>query len=181
MRFATIDEAAHAWVQEFSAFPYSMIEQLMSDHPDDWREVTEPSVGDRVYVYSFPDGYDGKEHSGEITNSLPDADVWQIELDDGTTIEIGKDDFDVEYDGSLPMWGTLWQFGDTCDHWWLEEGDGIRVMSECGFRIYEHEEWGYFFGIDGAGYSFYEAHWIPLYKARGLKWADEQYEQEEVI
>ena len=29
---------------------------------------------------------------------------------------------------------------------------------------------GYFFGIDGAGYSFYEEHWIPLYKARGLQW-----------
>ena len=43
-------------------------------------------------------------------------------------------------------------------------------MSECGFRIYYSEKYGYFFGIDGAGYDFYEAHWIPLYKARGLKW-----------
>lgn len=25
-------------------------------------------------------------------------------------------------------------------------------------------------GIDGAGYDFYEAHWIPLYEARGLHW-----------
>ena len=83
-----------------------------------------------------------------------------------------------EYYGGLPMWGTLWQFGDSADDWWLEEGDGIRIMSECGFRIYEHEEFGYFFGIDGAGYDFYEAHWIPLYKARGLHWHDEEAMQE---
>ena len=51
-------------------------------------------------------------------------------------------------------------------------------MSECGFRIYKHEEWGCFFGIDGAGYNFYDAHWIPLYKARGLKWHDEAAEKE---
>ena len=64
----------------------------------------------------------------------------------------------------------MWSFGDSCDDWWLEEKDGIKIMSECGFRIYESYEFGYFFGIDGAGYDFYESHWIPLYKARGLQW-----------
>ena len=57
--------------------------------------------------------------------------------------------------------------------------DGIRVMSDCGFRIYQHEEWGYFFGIDGAGYDFYSEHWIPLYKSRGLQWHDPAAEKAE--
>ena len=83
-----------------------------------------------------------------------------------------------EPDDVLPMWGTMWSFGDSCDDWWLEKGDGIQKMSECGFRIYYHEEWGWFFGIDGAGYDFYSEHWIPLYKARGLKWSDEDLETE---
>ena len=43
-------------------------------------------------------------------------------------------------------------------------------MADCGFRIYQSEDYGYVFGIDGAGYNFYEAHWIPLYKARGFQW-----------
>ena len=51
-------------------------------------------------------------------------------------------------------------------------------MSNCGFRIYESEEFGYFFGIDGAGYDFYESHWEPLYKARGLHWHDPQAEED---
>lgn len=70
----------------------------------------------------------------------------------------------------LPMWGTMWSFGDRLDDWWLEEKGGIEAMSRCGFRIYESDEHGFFFGIDGAGYDFYEAHWIPLYKERGLQW-----------
>ena len=52
-------------------------------------------------------------------------------------------------------------------------------MSECGFRIYENDEIGYFFGIDKAGYDFYESHWVPLYKKRGLLWHDERAEKRE--
>ena len=77
------------------------------------------------------------------------------------------------------MWGTMWAFGDQIDNDWLNPiysdlvGDGLQLMADCGFRIYEQEDYGYVFGIDGAGYDFYEAHWIPLYKARGLKWHKE--------
>ena len=74
----------------------------------------------------------------------------------------------------LPMWDTMWSFGDSADDYWLEEEDGLELMAKCGFRIYEQEDFGYLFGIDGAGYSFMEAHWIPLYKARGLHWHEEE-------
>lgn len=53
------------------------------------------------------------------------------------------------------------------------------MMSDCGFRVYQHEEWGFFFGIDGAGYDFYSEHWIPLYKRRGLRWHDPAAEKAE--
>ena len=73
---------------------------------------------------------------------------------------------------TFPMWGTMWSFGESIDEWWLEEN--LETMKECGFRIYESEDFGYVFGIDGAGYDFYESHWIPLYEARGLRWHKEQ-------
>lgn len=47
------------------------------------------------------------------------------------------------------------------------------VVSASARSIYSHEEFGYFFGIDGCGYDFYEAHWLPLYNKRGLQWHDE--------
>ena len=68
--------------------------------------------------------------------------------------------------------------GDSADDYWMEELDGIKVMSDCGFRIYESDDWGYFFGIDGCGYDFYEAHWIPAYRKRGLQWHDPETEVE---
>lgn len=78
-----------------------------------------------------------------------------------------------QFDDVLPMWGTMWSFSDNIDDWWLEERGGLRKMSKIGFRIYKSEKYGYFFGIDGCGYSFYEAHWEPLYDARGIHWHDE--------
>lgn len=50
-----------------------------------------------------------------------------------------------------------------------------QALAEAGveFRIYEQEDFEYIFGIDGCGYDFYEAHWIPLYEKRGFHWDDE--------
>ena len=167
MLFETKKEACEALVREMNAIDQSMIQKLMETAIDEWQEVTAPSVGDRVFVFD-------KESEGEIIDIDDDGD-YIIRLDDEPiVIDRAADKFDVLREDFLPMWGTMWSFGDSIDDWWLEEKDGIRIMSECGFRIYHHEEWGYFFGIDGAGYDFYEAHWIPLYDARGLKWHKEE-------
>lgn len=181
----TIKEACEEWEKEFNVFPQDMIAKLMEADELSWHEVTEPSKHDRVYIYDVP-GTDinGNEISslsdmGEITGYIEDEELYVIKLDTGEEIKLSNEDFKVEYDSMLPMWGYLWQFRDSADDWWLEEKDGIKVMSECGFRIYEHEEWGYFFGIDGCGYDFYETHWIPLYKARGLQWHDPETEKED--
>ncbi len=167
----TINDAAYEWVREFNAFPQGMIAKLMGCDIDSWYEVTVKSVGARVYVYE-------NSESGEIIEYDEETEQYRVELDNGDVVEIGDDDMELDnYDG-LPMWGTMWQFGDSCDDHWLESKENRRLMSKCGFRIYEHDEWGYFFGIDGAGYDFYDAHWIPLYKARGLRWHDEAAEKE---
>lgn len=176
MKYATIKDAASAWVESFNAIQRSMIAALMDYSIEAWNEVTTPTLGDRIYIFSgdYADGY------GKITEvSFDDDDTsFGIELDSGTKIRISSDEFEVERDSYLPMWGTLWSFGDSVDDYWLEELNGIKLMSECGFRIFEHDEWGYFFGIDGAGYSFLEKHFIPLYEARNLHWHNPKTEQE---
>ena len=107
-------------------------------------------------------------------NAVPVAVVEKlIQLDPDEVREItpGERDENARY---LPMWSTMWSFGDSEDDYWIEKGDGLELMAECGFRIYEQEDFGYLFGIDGAGYSFLHEHWIPLYKARGLRWHEEE-------
>ena len=104
-------------------------------------------------------------------NSIPQNIVIKLfeagdEIVEVTLPQKDEDDFD----SFLPMWGTMWSFNDNVDCWWIEEESNRQSMADCGFRIYEQEDYGYIFGIDGMGYDFYEAHWIPLYKARGLQW-----------
>lgn len=102
-------------------------------------------------------------------NAIPQSVIMKMqEFDIDSVYELTTPD---EYDDFLPMWSTMWTFGESLDEDWAREN--IQVMQDCGFRVYENEDFGIIFGIDGAGYNFYENHWIPLYKARGLKWHNE--------
>lgn len=175
-----IKDAAQQWVSQFNAFSTDMIEKLFGD----WElvtEITAPSLHKRVIVFSIPEGSDTDE--GEITKCPVDEgdDTYTVEMDDGVSVELLSNEFEILRDGDLPMWGTMWQFGDGIDDWWLEECDGIRKMSQCGFRIYEHEEYGYFFGLDAGGFDFYDAFWCPLYRARGLQWHDPETETKDYV
>lgn len=170
MKFETMLEATREWVKEFNAYPLSMIEKLFAAEPDDWREITPISEGCRVWS-------NGYQECGRITEIIEDEEgneVVKVELDNGEEVETQREDLSREDDTYFPMWGTMWQFGDSCDDYWLENDNGLNEMAKCGFRIYESEEFGYFFGIDGAGYNFYDEHWLPLYKARGLQWHNEE-------
>lgn len=161
----TVRDATQMWVDTFNEVQIGMIEALMEIDPDAWEEVTPLSIGDRVYVYDISE-------EGEVLGHTPQDGVFLIRLDNGDNVKITSDGCSVERDDVLPMWGYLWSFGDSADDYWLEELGGLQKMADCGFRIYKHDEWGYFFGIDGAGYSFMEEHWVPLYIARGLQWHD---------
>ena len=171
----TVREAAVEWVRGFNAIQQGMIEKLMMAEPDDWSEIPFPAVGDTVYVFDTPEGCE--DHYGEINSYDEESDLYAVRLSNGELVSADENNFEIQRD-TLPMWSTMWSFGDRCDDWWLEEGDGIRALSECGFRVYESEEFGYFFGIDGAGYSFMEEHFVPLYRARGLQWHDPATEKE---
>jgi hypothetical protein len=168
MKYESKIEATRAWVSEFDRIPYSIIEKLLKNNIDELSEVTPPVVGDRVYCF------DCHEY-GEIITATEEEIT--VELDNGDELTTSADEVEVQRDDFLPMWGTLWAFSDNCDNYWLEDLGGLQAMANCGFRIYEQEDYTYIFGIDGAGYDFYEAHWLPLYEARGLKWHKEAEEE----
>ena len=157
----SILEATQYWVRGFNAFPQSMISLLIEQNPDSWTEITLPSVGDSVFVYEV-------SQRGEIISR--DHSFFTVSLNNGDTVTVSADEFEVCYDYSLPIWGTLWAFDDLDDIRWLDSDNGMTDISDCGFRIFHHDDFGYFFGIDGAGYDFYAEHWVPLYLARGLHW-----------
>lgn len=171
-KIETVEDAVREWVREFDAIDTDIINALMTMDIDEWEEVTMSSIGDRVIVYRVPDDCESTCDEGEVIG-YTDEGEYIVEMDDGVVVELYMYDFDTvcnNCDSGLPMWGTMWSFHDSCDTYWIEHGDGIKALSECGFRVYHSDNYGYFFGIDGAGYNFYEAHWIPLYLKNGLKW-----------
>lgn len=67
----------------------------------------------------------------------------------------------------VPMWNTWFEPCGFDLDWIAEHEDEVARL---GFTLIYHEDelWG--LGIDGAGFNFYDAFWIPLYDLRGLKW-----------
>lgn len=153
----TMKEAAEKWVREMNVYPQALIEKAYGDNIDDIQELTLPAVGTTVWSHELQGTY-------EITHIDGNTAI----LDD--EFEVDLDDVSVERDSWLPMWGYLWN-PENLDEEWIKEN--LDIVSAYRFRIFESEEVGILLGIDGAGYDFFEAHWIPLYKARGLQWHTE--------
>ena len=175
MKFDTIKEACQLWVErDMNQVPTSVVEKLMrvSDYSD-ITEITPPAEYDHISIFSGD--YAGED--GEIVRCVGD-DEYIVELDSSKypdPVTVFEDEFEVPRDDGLPMWGTMGEFKDGCDEQWLE--NNLQAVANCGFRIYESEDYGYLIGINGAGYDFYEAHFCPLYKTRGLHWHKENEEE----
>ena len=156
-----IEESTREWVNGFNAVEQELIKESLSVNIDNWGELTPLVKGDYVVGWSSKGEFNGEvdEVNYEKETAIVDGEEFDI-------YELEKEqDF-------LPMWSTMWTFGESLDEDWAREN--IEIMQDCGFRVYENDDFGIIFGIDGAGYNFYENHWIPLYKARGLKWHDKE-------
>ena len=71
-------------------------------------------------------------------------------------------------------WGSLFHPDNRLDEEWIR--NNIDIVESIGFSVYDAEETGILLGVDGMGYCFFDAHWTPLYKARGLHWHSEDQE-----
>ena len=89
----TLLEATQHWVYSFNAIPTKMIARLMNQNPDEWSEVTMPTIGDTVYVYD-------EDTNGEITAQVEDG--YEILLENGTEITATVDDFTLVQNDILP-------------------------------------------------------------------------------
>lgn len=165
-REVTILEATRKWVNEFNFLHYSLLERAYP-HMDGLEELTPipmKYICDECGTEFNEDEYTEHGGGGDITTCTL---CYENNENTTATIEPIEDEYSkIGY--GLPMWGTLFNPKESLDEDWIREN--LDVVAECGFRIYESDEIGILLGVDGAGYDFYEEHWVPLYKARGLKW-----------
>ena len=69
----------------------------------------------------------------------------------------------------IPVWAWVFVPDEELDARWIKN-HAKEIYEKCGIIVYETDEIGVYLGINGAGYDFYESHWLPLYDLRGLKW-----------
>lgn len=182
----TIKDATELWVSKMNAIPHALIEKayphMESDGLDELTPIPtkwECDTCSEEFSQEEVDELEAKEHVNDNDNIICpscfkkeklefEADVEDEEYslnECSSYIEEIEDEDSHEY--GLPMWGWLWNPSSSDENWIR---DNLKTVAECGFKIYESEEIGILIGIDGAGYDFYEQHWIPLYKASGLRW-----------
>lgn len=147
----TTRDATAAWVSTFSCVPYRTATRLQGA----MREITPIRVGSRVVV--------SNAGSGEV-QELADG-VYTVELDSERIVSVPASELILE-DIVIPMNGYLYAFDTGVDREWLSTPTGLQAMADCGFHIYEQPDYRFLFGLEGVGYDYYQAHWIPLYLAR---------------
>src|SRR5699024_6464757 len=108
-------------------------------------------------------------------NRLP---IWVIEKMIGDNYEIWEnitqyEETSEEENGKelFPMWPTLLEMQYRSDGIWVLEN--LDKGKGCGIDIYKYDDGEndmILLGVDGAGYDFYEEHWLPLYNKRGFNW-----------
>lgn len=156
--------AAKNWINEFNFYPMAVIERLIGEdyeYAEELQELTPITSGDYVQ-------FDGDTY--EVIETFSDGTLY-LESGYPDPIVVTVSDVEKEQEGFLPMWGTMFDVPNM-DQEWVR--NNLDKVAECGFRIYDFETMDLLLlGIDGAGYDFYEAHWVPLYEARGLKWHKE--------
>lgn len=145
----TIKEATEKWVSEFNAIPQAIIAKAYPSLEEMEILTTEKECVNCGSTDYFSEGSEDGEGEDILTCS-----------------SCGENEFNNSY--GLPMWGTMWTFGSSLDEEWAR--NNLDALEECGIWVYESDELGVFFGINGAGYDFYEQHWMPLYEKRGLQW-----------
>jgi len=142
-----IRKACEKWVKEWSCIPTELLERAYGETFDDI-EIIAPEFEDYKKEY-IKDGYcDGDCESCRYENCR-----------DSYFEDVPK----------IPAWGWVFVPKEEIDQRWLKACAEI-IADWCDVIVYYTEEIGYYIGFNGAGYDFYDAHWIPLYILRGLKW-----------
>lgn len=152
-------EACSDWFNStFKEVDADMIESPESDRYLRCRDL--PEEGSTISQY----GEYGQEERFSFTVSVIDIarEIVIAEDENGEALEMPFDEL-ANLDGR-PMWNAMWAIDGEPSY------EEIQEFNECGISVYEDDDGDWYFGIDGCGYDFYDAHWIKLYRKSGICW-----------
>lgn len=153
MKFKTKKEAAEALIDRYDQIPFALIERAFGSDPTDLQLI---AGGTATCIYC---GAQEDKKPGE-----------PCEYCEGNK----QGDYTFEPTLAWPAgWGTLFHPRDMVDEKRIRK-DAQGCAEAAGVLIYDSDETGLLLAIDGAGYDFYEAHWVPLYEWLGYHWHEEE-------
>lgn len=152
-------EACSDWFNStFKEVDADMIESPESDRYLKCRDL--PEEGSTISQYSE---YGQEERFSFTVNAIDVArEIVIAEDDSGEVLEMPFDELS-SLDGR-PIWNAMWVIDGEPSY------EEIQGFNECGISVYEDDDGDWYFGIDGCGYDFYDAHWIKLYRKYGICW-----------
>ncbi len=168
------DQARYYFNREFNSIGLDILEKAagecgLSEH------VMQPS--DKILVQEYLDCYGNEDelledYYGEPSEACGEGLELPEEFIEWVTTTTGFDSWKWDREW-YPMWSTLWQ----CDRFYIDsEYCNVDTLYDMGIGVIDFEDYYYLF-ICGAGYDFYSAHWVKLFKHIG--WIKEE-ETEEV-
>ena len=179
-RYRFIKAATEKFIQrDVDMIPTVLFEEL-AKHREDQEEVLRlvddsshvcPHCGEEV-----EEGDAILDGDGDATNKLI-FHHWECD-------SCNRDDEseDVTHE-ELPHRGAVhgWP-GAHCMCFWVTNSLIANKAAACGFLVYEPADFqGHILAIDGGGYDFHEAHWVPLYLALEFKWHEDEPGWEDAV
>lgn len=163
----TEEEGARFWIgRDFSMIPGSLIERAFKDSPED----LELLAGGEKHCQCCDEPVGRRAPTAEEVEQGIEADE-RGEID--TCERRDRPCDETRWGGAVHGWPAahsyLFSPNDRMDEDFIRD-NADTIADTCGFLIYEADETGIVLGIDGGGYSFFDQHWIPLYRFRGLRW-----------
>jgi len=160
-------DMASKWVDSsFNFIRLNVYEKMADGSLFDYIRAEEPDYQEFVNNYNLQDELDEykKDRQGD-----DEDEILKEFCEEEQANSFDRYRSDQERD-NYPMWGTVFE--------WKDEPSETMVQAgiDAGFGVIESmDDFDTTFFVSGAGYSFYGAHWIPLFLA--MPWNDELREQ----
>lgn len=165
------------WVDTFNFIQLEVLEKMANECLYEYIRQPEPDYKEFINNYNLHD-----ELLSYIQESWDDVDE-EIDLFGEETFEDSIKSFCEEHEQfdsfmddiqseNYPMWNTCFEFKND------EREDIIQAAIDAGFGVIEGlEPFNQILFVAGCGYSFYGAHWIPLFL--NLPWNEDIKKQVE--
>jgi hypothetical protein len=146
------------WVDSrFNYIPLAVIEKMAGEEDGGLSEyICHPEITLEDLSYDLLESY-----KADVLAELEEGE--EPDTTPGEYLEEHDPDLYHELrDGNYPMWGTVFHFRETAyDHFrTAAEGAGFVLIEDV-----PEFEGSVILAVNGGGYSFFSAHWIPLYLA----------------